>query len=549
MPRRLLPMLLCAACAPEEAADPGCPHGLDLDGDGACDRERADWSAGASIPEGDRHDIYGLGPDLGEATERGLILAALWPVSVSGMLMPAESFERLFEPGTDDPARLQFQTGARAALGFGTLPEMYDWIGLPAFPEEGIPLPPGYRPGDPMGAGRVQTDLGPGFTFSCYACHATEFYGHVIVGLTNRRTRANEYFHTAAAFFPLLSPDAYRSFSGATDEELALYTRAQAAIGAIGSKVPVARGLDTSLAQVSLSLARRNPDDTASRNPALEQDPAPRLLEDYVADSKPAVWWTLRYKTRWLSDGSVISGNPVFTNFLWNEIGRGTDLEALDRWLADNGELTDLLTVAVFNTPAPRWDDIFPQYPLDAALAEQGAPIFEARCASCHGSYQKDWASGTATVRVDYHPQTPVMDVGTDPQRAQGMSDFADDLNRLRISQRAETVVEVQQGYVPPPLDAIWARFPYLHNASVPTLCALLDPAARPAQFVTGPPDDPDTGFDPDCVGLPTDPPAAWREDPGATFDATLPGLSNVGHEIIVPEADRAALIEFLKTL
>ncbi len=545
----LMPMWLLA-CEPMHDQNINCENGLDMDGDGACDRERADWSADAAIPEGtDRRDIYGLGADLEAATAEGLVMAAEWPVSVSGMMLPAESFERLFEDGTTDPARISFQSGARNLMGFGTLSEMYAWLGLAAFPESGVPIPADMAPGDPMGAGRVQTAMGPGFTFSCYACHSTEFYGHVIVGLTNRRTRANEYFHTASGFFPLLPPEGYQSFSGATEEELEMYRRAQAAIPSIGSKIPARRGLDTSLAQVALSLARRSPDAWATKNPGMEQSPSPSLLEDFIADSKPAVWWTLRYKTRWLSDGSIVSGNPIFTNFLWNELGRGTDLEELDGWLQAEGERVDLLTVAVFNTPAPQWDDVFPQYPIDAALAEAGEPVFDAHCAGCHGSYEKDWAAGTATVRVLYHPQTPVMDVGTDPQRAEGMADFSQRLNDLEISRRAETVVAVQAGYVPPPLDAVWARFPYLHNASVPSLCALIDPAQRPARFWTGPPDDPATGFDPACVGLPVVPPDAWTLDPMNEMDTTVPGLGSGGHEVAVPEADRAALMEFLKTL
>ncbi len=34
-------------------------------------------------------------------------------------------------------------------------------------------------------------------------------------------------------------------------------------------------------------------------------------------------------------------------------------------------------------------------------------------------------------------------------------------------------------GYANMPLDGIWLRAPYLHNGSVPTLRALLEPAAK----------------------------------------------------------------------
>ncbi|MGM0575220.1 MAG: hypothetical protein ACQEXJ_05775 [Myxococcota bacterium] len=77
------------------------------------------------------------------------------------------------------------------------------------------------------------------------------------------------------------------------------------------------------------------------------------------------------------------------------------------------------------------------------------------------------------------------------------MAAFAGRLNDLAISQWMGTVVEVQQGYVPPPLDGVWARYPYLHNQSVPTLCDMLTPGPdRPEVFWMGPADDPETDFD-----------------------------------------------------
>lgn len=531
-------VLLLAACVEPEA---GCVSGLDLDADGVCDRERADWSAGATLAEGeDRHDVYGLGEEaLAEVTAEGLKVAGAWPVGVSGVLLPSASFATLMEPGTTDPDRADFQTMARAALGFGDMDEMADWLGLARYPADGsVPLPDGVEAGDPMGMGSVSTEWGPAFSISCHACHATEMFGKVVVGLTNRRTRANEYFQLASEFFPLFTPELYEGLTGASPEELELFERAQTRLASVGGRVPMAHGLDTSLAQVGLSLARREADAWASLSPQAVAAPRPSALTDSPADSKPAVWWTLRHKTRWLSDGSVVSGNPIFTNILWNEVGRGTDLHDLDGWLADNGDVVDALTVAVFNTPSPRWADFLPGHPIDEAAAARGATVFAAHCAGCHG------------LGADYPRRTEVVDVGTDAWRAEGMADFAEALNGLAISEGNGTVVEVRAGYVPPPLDGIWARFPYLHNGSVPSLCALLAaPDERPLTFVVGPPDDPDTDFDAACVGLPEVPPEAWLADPENEVDTTRPGLGNQGHVTSVPVEDRADLIEFLKTL
>ncbi len=534
----LTSFVLLSACVEPDA---GCVTGLDADADGVCDRQAADWSASAQLAPGeDRHNIYDLDEDaLAEVTAEGLVIAGAWPVEISGVMLPSESFSRLLEPGTTDPGREDFQTLARSALGFGDMEEMADWLGLARYPADGsVPLPEGVVAGDPMGMGAVQTEWGPAFSVSCHACHATEMFGKVVVGLTNRRTRANEYFQLASTFFPLLTPEMYQDLSGATAEELALFERAQARLPAVGGTLPLVHGLDTSLAQVSLSLARREADAWSSLSPAALAAPRARALDDAPADSKPAVWWTLRHKTRWLSDGSVVSGNPIFTNFLWNEVGRGTDLHDLDTWLQDNGRNVDALTVAVFNTPSPRWADHLPGLPIDDAAAARGATVYATHCASCHG------------LGADYSRRTEVVDVGTDAWRAEGMADFADDLNGLVISQDNGTVVEVQAGYVPPPLDGIWARFPYLHNGSVPTLCDLLrQPEDRPTTFVVGPPDDPDTDFDAACVGIPTVPPDAWLDDPQNVVDTTRPGLGNQGHVTAVPEGDVADLVEFLKTL
>jgi hypothetical protein len=76
------------------------------------------------------------------------------------------------------------------------------------------------------------------------------------------------------------------------------------------------------------------------------------------------------------------------------------------------------------------------------------------------------------------------------------------------------------------PLVAVFATAPYLHNGSVPTLRALLEPARRrPVTFPLGA-----TGF---------------------VFDTRLPGNRNQGHEFgtELSETEKSDLIAFLKTL
>ena len=566
-----------AAAPTDVPSGPVCEVGLDEDGDGICDRLAADWSRAAKLPEsGSRADIYRLGAALPAVVTRGIGHSLDWPVEVSGMLLPWKSLATLFDDNASDDTTLALQAASRQFLGFGTLSEMYDWLGLARYDGSaevypGVAWPAGVATGRPLGVSQVQRPEGLAMSYSCATCHTAELFGRTVVGLTNRSARANEYFHAATRFFPSITDEMLVDAVNASEEELELFRRAQGSFGAIGVVLPQVLGLDTSLAQVALSLSRREADAYATRNPALEEEPRPNALATDVADSKPAVWWTLKYKTRWLCDGSIVSGNPVFTNFLWNELGRGTDLHELQAWLEENRHVVDELTAAVFAVEAPRWADFFGADSLDVEAAKRGQALFEATCSGCHGSYDKGWdaadaasrdaAALTATTRVRYHAQTPVLDVGTDPQRAAGMAAFADRLNDLAISQWMGTFVEVQTGYVPPPLNGIWARYPYLHNHAVPTLCDLLTPGAeRPAVFWMGPSDDPETDFDATCVGFPTGAatPAIWMDEPTARFDTSLPGLSNRGHDAWLIDddgkprfgaAERADLIEFLKTL
>jgi hypothetical protein len=76
------------------------------------------------------------------------------------------------------------------------------------------------------------------------------------------------------------------------------------------------------------------------------------------------------------------------------------------------------------------------------------------------------------------------------------------------------------------PLIGLHASAPYLHNGSVPTLAALLEPAARrPKTFALG--------------------------RAGFVLDTRLPGNGNQGHEFgtTLGAADKADLIAFLEGL
>ena len=126
-----------------------------------------------------------------------------------------------------------------------------------------------------------------------------------------------------------------------------------------------------------------------------------------------------------------------------------------------------------------------------------------------------------------YHESTQVKDVGTDPGRFEGMKYFADDLNRLAISKWMKTKVVPQEGYVPNPLVGIWARYPYLHNNSIPNLCDLMTPPEKRTKvFYQGPSANAATDFDSDCLGYPVGDkiPKPWKTAE-RKFDVTREGL------------------------
>jgi hypothetical protein len=149
---------------------------------------------------------------------------------------------------------------------------------------------------------------------------------------------------------------------------------------------------------------------------------------------------------------------------------------------------------------------------------------------------------------VRYPSQTRVVDVGTDPLRYEGMKSLETALNPLKISKNNQILIRSQKGYVPPPLVGIWSRWPYFHNNSVPSLCALLmAPADRPKKYEVIAPVDSSKDFDFDCNGYPVN---SGRE-PVAEYDSSVSGLSNSGHEegVLLNSDEKKDLIHFLQTL
>ncbi len=210
------------------------------------------------------------------------------------------------------------------------------------------------------------------------------------------------------------------------------------------------------------------------------------------------------------------------------------------------------LEVAIATTRFTR--DLPPAvYPFDVRndAAVRGEQLYGRYCIGCH-------APGNANL---FTPDQ----IGTDPNRANIWSPFATTtlLQVLRgvctdasacnapdgTPLADEHILRGTGAYSAVPLDGIWARAPYLHNGSVPTLYHLLVPASRPQVFYRG-----NIHYDQDKVGF------TWDQG-GANifpFDTTRAGSSNRGHDTpeFLGDIDwgsqpdmLADLLEYMKTL
>lgn len=208
-----------------------------------------------------------------------------------------------------------------------------------------------------------------------------------------------------------------------------------------------------------------------------------------------------------------------------------------------------------------------PPYPfaINQERSAQGSALYAQYCASCHGKNGRDFA-GEHVGKV-----APIAVIGTDRHRLDSYTEeLATAQNTLyagypwRFSHFRKTF-----GYVNMPLDGIWARGPYLHNGSVPTMRDLLNPAAeRPTVFYRGYDvyDQEKMGFvsaverfndDGTSKNDPKNPQRYFRFETetrvGATPRERNEGNSNAGHEgvaygtLLTPE-EKDALVEYLKT-
>ncbi len=222
------------------------------------------------------------------------------------------------------------------------------------------------------------------------------------------------------------------------------------------------------------------------------------------------------------------------------EITAGQSPDAVRRYFKQVEHASELIGAL---TP-PRYP-----FPIQVQRANRGREIFEASCAHCHGTYEWD-EKGLPIYQVP--KAVPLEKVGTDSDRLDYVTE--DFLDQVRASPLSDLIklspLAGKRMYIAPRLHAIWSRFPYLHNASVPTLRDLLEPAKlRPNRFSLDQAGEKER-FDPSRVGL-TLLKLKSSDQERSIYDTSQPGQSNQGHEksTDLSESEKGDLIEYLKTL
>lgn len=192
-----------------------------------------------------------------------------------------------------------------------------------------------------------------------------------------------------------------------------------------------------------------------------------------------------------------------------------------------------------------------PVYPfaISLARAQRGKEIFTKNCMSCHQAHERD----VMGLPIYLPPKrVPIAKVGTDSARTLSIDEAYLNLVSKTAWNELVPLQKTEPGYLAPQLWGIWARFPYLHNASVPTLYEMMiEPSLRAQKFSLV-----DAGeeyrYDPVKGGL-TQTDLNSLKNLRALRNTSLPEQSNQGHYFpfmkSFTDEDRYSVIEYLKTL
>jgi hypothetical protein len=228
-----------------------------------------------------------------------------------------------------------------------------------------------------------------------------------------------------------------------------------------------------------------------------------------TADMDTPAWWNMGHRPAKFVDGVFPMDSPrVDAVFYAPTLGITPEGKV---WMQENGPDLNAWVEALKSPTYP--------FPIDTALAEQGAELFHeldlwapernnpvrrpegnGSCASCHGAYAQRYVNDPAFLDTPELEgiaayQVPLDIIGTDPERLLANNEAVQEAGRDSFFGYPPTKDTSQDcgpqnganvrpqgrelGYLAQPLYGIWATAPYFHNGSVPNLEEVLNPAER----------------------------------------------------------------------
>jgi len=362
-------------------------------------------------------------------------------------------------------------------------------------------------------------------TENCLLCHAGTLRGQVVLGLGNAQVDAQLPEGVA-----LIDEQKLQALAPTPEEREVLEAWHRYQQGVLPYSRATTPGTLAALYFTGYFFAHRRADTLD-----WSDEPLYPMLETPPPETDVPAWWLLK-KKKCLYYGCELTGD--FTRSLMQFMtvpgNSGEDIREAE------GDFADVLAYLRSLEPPP--------YPgrISRSLAEAGRAVFEEHCDGCHGRYGENATYPNKVVKLEK--------IGTDPARSRFMHELQFGKHYGETWYGEKSKLEATAGYLAPPLDGIWATAPYLHNGSVPTLDAVLDPSLRPKYFVRS---RDSTTYDLERVGWQHEVVShgqAEEADPArraAIYDTTLFGKGNGGHtygEPLTP-LERRQVLEYLKTL
>ena len=251
--------------------------------------------------------------------------------------------------------------------------------------------------------------------------------------------------------------------------------------------------------------------------------------EIYGTADFPSIWNQAKREhlsLHWDGNNSSVKERNISAALGAGATPEHVDLQSLNRiadWIAH-----------LPNPHVPDWMRV------DQERAKKGKVLYEQNCSNCHSF------SGAQVGRVD-----PIESIATDPGRLNSYTEKVRELQTGYTKQYPWAFKHFVKtnGYANQPLDGIWARAPYLHNGSVPTIYdLLLTQDKRPKKFFIG-----HGVVDEEKLGIRTDVDLVEGRN-SFEFDTSLPGNSNSGHVgkaygTELSDEEKKDIVEYMKTL